>query len=297
MILNEFKHRFNKNKTIGFIFILPALILNLVFFVYPLITAFRMSFYNWPVLGDKEFLALSNYESLFQDIQFWNALGFTFEYTILVTPALFILAFVLAMLIRKPSPGTTFFRSVYFLPVVISMTSCSLLWLWIYNDLHGILNFYLMRIGLINEAIVWMGNKSTSLPAISTMVTWKMAGFTMIILLAGLQSIPKQLYEAAEVDGASYLQKITKITIPLLRPSIALSLVVSVIGSVLAFVQFVIMTRGGPANTTTTIVHHIYNTSFRYFRLGYGSAMGMILLVIMIALSWIQIKIISDTTN
>lgn len=297
MNLSNIKSKFTKNKMIGFIFILPALILNLVFFVYPLVQAFRMSFYKWPVLGEKDFLALSNYTDLFQDGQFWNALGFTFEYTIIVTPALFVLAFTLAMFIRKPIPGTTLFRSIYFLPVVISMTSCSLLWLWIYNDLYGILNYYLMRIGLINEAIVWMGHKSTSLPAVSTMVTWKMAGFTMIILLAGLQSIPQQLYEAAEVDGASYWQKITRITIPLLRPSIALALVVSVIGSVLAFVQFVIMTKGGPANSTTTIVHLIYNTSFRYFHLGYGSAMGMVLLVIMLVLSWLQIKVISDPTE
>jgi multiple sugar transport system permease protein len=278
-------------------FILPAVLLNVVFYVYPLVESFVMSFYDWPVLGQKTFLGLKNYINLLSDSAYWNAMWFTAKYTLLVTPGLFIVAFVLAMLINNRLPGTTFFRSIFFLPVVISMVSCSLIWLWIYNDLYGILNYYLLEWGLIEKPILWMGQASTSLPAISFMIIWKMAGFTMIILLAGLQSIPTEVYEAAYTDGASRWQVIRHITIPLLKPSIGLALIISVIGSVLAFEQFLIMTQGGPSNSTTTVVHLIYNTSFKYFHLGYGSAMTFVLLIILVLLSLIQMRILRNPVD
>jgi len=293
-VKNYFSQR---SKLKGLFFILPALLLNIVFFIYPLFKAFIISFYKWPVLGPKIFLGFKNYINIFSDTVFWDSLYFTFKYTMMVTPLIFILAFLLAMLIKRKLPGTTFFRAIYFMPVVISMVSSSLLWLWIFNDIYGILNFYLQKIGIIDEAVVWMGQASTSLPAISAMITWKMTGFTMIILLAGLQAIPLELYEAAKVDGANKWQQIWKITIPLLRPSMALALIISVIGSVLAFEQFLIMTKGGPANTTTTVVHWIYNTSFKYFHLGYGSSMTFILLAILLLLSWVQMKVIKDPNS
>lgn len=278
-------------------FIIPAMLLNLIFFVYPLIQSFIMSFYEWPVIGEKLFIGLQNYLKLFQDGSYWTSLWFTTKYTILVTPALFLVAFALALLINNTLKGVTFFRTIYFAPVVISMVSCSLMWLWIYNDLYGILNYYLLELNIINNSINWMGQSSTSLPAITFMVAWKMAGFTMIILLAGLQGISEEVYEASKIDGASKIQQIIYITVPLLKPSIALSLVVSVIGSVLAFEQFLIMTNGGPSQSTTTVVHTIYNTSFKYYELGYGSAMTFILLIILVALSVFQLKILKDPVN
>lgn len=281
----------------GYLFILPAVLLNLVFFIFPFFQSLRMSFYKWPVLGEKTFIWLNNYKALFTDIQYWNSMWFTAKYTLLVTPLLFIVAFCLALLINNQLPGTAFFRSVYFTPVIISMVSSSLIWLWIYNDIYGVLNYYLLEWGIIQNPIVWMGNADTSLPAISMMITWKMAGFTMIILLAGLQSIPNEVYEAAKTDGASSLQQIRYITIPLLKPSIGLALIVSVIGSVLAFEQFLIMTGGGPSNTTTTVVHYIYNTSFRYFHLGYGSALTFILLIILVGLSLLQLRILRNPAD
>ncbi len=284
---------FSKFKLSHFIFILPAIILNLIFFLYPLGKVGFMSLHEWPILGDQIFIGIDNYINLFQDEMFWNSLGFTFRYTLMVTPPIFILGFILAMLVKKELPGTTFFRSIYFLPVVISMVSSSLMWLWIYNDLYGILNYYLLRFGIIEQAIVWMGQARTSLPAITFMIVWKMTGFTMVILLAGLQSISEELYEASEVDGASFWQQIRYITLPLLKPTIGLALVISVIGSVLAFEQFLIMTGGGPAQSTTTAVHRIYNISFGHFRLGYGAAMTIILLIILFVLSLLQVKFTS----
>jgi multiple sugar transport system permease protein len=283
-----------KNKLTHLAFVLPAVFLNLIFFVYPLFQSLVMSFYNWPILGEKVFIGLKNYVNLFQDQTYWNSLLFTLKYTLITTPSILIIAFLLALLINNKLPGVTLFRSIYFVPVVISMVATSLMWLWIYNDVYGVLNYILLSLNIVQEPIIWMGNASTSLPAIVFMITWKMSGFTMIILLSGLQSISEEVYEAANMDGASKWQQIRYLTIPLLKPSIALSLVVSVIGSVLAFEQFLIMTHGGPSNTTTTVVHLIYNTSFKYFNLGYGSAMTTVLLIILIVLSYFQFKVMRD---
>jgi multiple sugar transport system permease protein len=272
------------------LFVLPAAVMILVFFVYPLARAFQMSFYEWPVLGDKTFVGLGNYVAAFRDGIYLNSLLFTAKYTLVVTPAIFLVALVLALLINNRLPGTVFFRSVYFLPVVISLVVASVVWLWIYNDLYGVLNYYLARLGLIDGPVNWMGQASTSLPAIAAMITWKTAGFTMVILLAGLQAIPQEVIEAAKTDGAGRWQVLRHITLPLLKPWIVLALVISVIGSVLAFEQFFIMTGGGPSNTTTTAVHWIYINSFKYFKLGYGSAMTFILLIILAILSLLQLR-------
>jgi multiple sugar transport system permease protein len=279
-------------KWTSLLFVLPALLLNLIFFVYPLIQSFIMSFYDVAMLGPRKFVGLDNYMALMQDTSFWNAMWFTLKYILMVTPPIFIVGLLLALTINKKLPGTTFFRSVYFLPVVISMVSSSLVWLWGYNDLNGLINYYLMKIGIIDQPVVWMGQASTSLPAICFMVTWKVSGFTMILLLSGLQSIPQEVYEASKMDGASRWQTFQYITLPLLKPSIVLSLVVSVIGSALAFEQFVVMTQGGPANSTTTIVNLIYDTSFKYFKFGYGASMTMVLMIILLILSTIQVRVV-----
>lgn len=290
------KNRFKK-QIIPILFILPAMLINLIFFVWPFLQSLVMSFFEWPVLGERTFVGLQNYQDLMSDELFWSALGFTMKYAVFVTPCLFVLAFILALMIDGRFKGVTIFRTVYFSPVVISMTSCSLVWLWIYNDLYGILNYLLLKLHIIDEAVLWMGDAKTSLPAVIFMVTWKMAGFSMLIILAAFQSVDEQVYESASIDGASKFRQFFNITLPIIRPQVGLALIMSVIGSVLAFEQFLIMTKGGPSASTTTIVHYIYNTSFKYFKLGYGSAMTMILLIIMLILSLMQARLLKDPTE
>ena len=282
---------------LSYMFVLPAMALNVVFFILPFIQTLRVSFYEWSVLGEKNFIFLDNYAALFQDHQFWVSLGFTLKYALFVTPCLFVFAFILALLINGAFAGVNFFRSLYFAPVVISMACCSMVWLWIYNDLYGVLNYILETTGIIDDPILWMNSGETSLPAIIFMITWKMSGFTMLIILAAFQSVDEQVYEAARVDGANKITQFFKITLPLIKPQVALALIMSVPGSVLAFEQFSIMTKGGPSQTTTTIVHYIYNTSFKYFKMGYGSAMTVILLFILGALSFLQYKVLKDPTK
>lgn len=286
-----------KKLVVPFMFIAPVLIINILFFCLPFLQSLLMSFFEWPLLGEKTFIGFENYKQLFLDEQFRVSLIFTLKYTLLVTPALFLVAFVLALLIDGRFKGATLFRSIYFSPVVISMTSCSLIWLWIYNDLYGILNYILQKFHIIDESILWMGEEKTSLPAIVFMITWKMAGFSMLIILAAFQSVDTQVYESASIDGASKLKQFFHITLPIIRPQVGLALIMSVIGSILAFEQFLIMTKGGPTETTTTLVHYIYNTSFKYYNFGYGSAMTMILLIIMLVLSVAQMRLLKDPTE
>lgn len=284
-------------SVIPFLFICPAIVINLLFFCLPFLQSLTMSFFEWPLLGDKTFVGLENYQTLLADDQFRTSLLFTLKYTLFVTPALFVVAFVLALLIDGKLKGVTLFRTIYFSPVVISMTSCSLIWLWIYNDLYGILNYILQELHIIDDPILWMGTEKTSLPAIVFMITWKMAGFSMLIILAAFQSVDTEVYESASIDGASKVRQFFHITLPIIRPQVGLALIMSVIGSVLAFEQFLIMTKGGPTETTTTLVHYIYNTSFKYYNFGYGSAMTIILLIIMLLLSFAQMRLLKDPTE
>lgn len=284
-------------SVIPFLFICPVIVMNLIFFCLPFLQSLSMSFFEWPLLGEKTFVGLGNYQTLLADDQFRTSLLFTMKYTLFVTPALFLMAFILALLIDGKFKGVTLFRTIYFSPVVISMTSCSLIWLWIYNDLYGILNYILQKLHIIDEAILWMGSEKTSLPAIVFMITWKMAGFSMLIILAAFQSVDTEVYESTAIDGASKARQFFHITLPIIRPQVGLALIMSVIGSVLAFEQFLIMTKGGPTETTTTLVHYIYNTSFKYYNFGYGSAMTIVLLMIMLALSFAQMRLLKDPTE
>lgn len=284
-------------SVIPFLFICPAVVINLLFFCLPFLQSLTMSFFEWPLLGEKTFVGLENYQTLLADDQFRTSLLFTLKYTLFVTPALFLVAFVLALLIDGKFKCVTLFRTIYFSPVVISMTSCSLIWLWIYNDLYGILNYILQELHIIDDPILWMGTEKTSLPAIVFMITWKMAGFSMLIILAAFQSVDTEVYESASIDGASKARQFFHITLPIIRPQVGLALIMSVIGSVLAFEQFLIMTKGGPTETTTTLVHYIYNTSFKYYNFGYGSAMTIILLIIMLLLSFAQMRLLKDPTE
>jgi multiple sugar transport system permease protein len=281
----------------GLLFVLPCLIFIGVFFIIPLIMTAWMSLHDWPLLGSKAFIGLENYQNLLSDKQFWRSLWFTTQYTLLVTPCVFLLGFVLALIVQLPLRGIGFFRTVYFLPVVIGLGTSSLLWVWLLNDRVGLINKLLLDLGLIDKSVVWLGNKTLALTAVVISVVWKTVGLTMILLLAGLQSIPKEFYEAARVDGANFWTQLRFITLPLLRRTFALALVLSVIGSYLAFDQFYILTSGGPRNQTISVVYWIFNNSFVYFDMGYGSALSMVLLFVLVLLSSLQLYLLRDDTS
>ncbi|MER3553044.1 MAG: sugar ABC transporter permease [Meiothermus sp.] len=286
------RRRLGARHWAGLLFVVPSLIFVAVFFLVPLLMTVWMSLHNWPLLGKYSFVGLENYQNLLSDDTFWSSLGFTTKYTLLVTPMIFVVAYALALLVNRAARWVGIFRTIYFLPVVIGLGTSSLLWVWLFNDQVGILQTVLYRLSLVSEPA--MGSSGTALAAVLVSVVWKTVGFTMILLLVGMQAIPDELYEAAKIDGASPWQSQRFITVPLLRRTFALALILSVIGSYLAFDQFYIMTGGGPNNSTITVVYWIYRASFTYFKLGYGSALSLILMLILTAISIVQLLVLRE---
>lgn len=274
---------------LGLAFIAPSVAMIAVFFLLPLGMTVWMSFYNWPLLGKASFIGLDNYAELIGDQQLWRSLGFTALYTVLVTVALFAVAMPLALLVDRPLRAAGVFRTIYFMPVVIGFGAASTLWIWLLNPDSGVFARLLLGLGLIDAAPRPLEQFWPAMGVIILMVVWKSAGFSMVILLTGLQSVPNDLIEAAKIDGASPLQRFRLITLPLMRNSILLVLVLNVTSSMLAFDQFFIITQGGPQNSTISAVFSIFLASFTSYRLGYGSALSLVLLVVLVGISSIQL--------
>ncbi|KKC32866.1 carbohydrate ABC transporter permease [Devosia psychrophila] len=276
----------------GLLYIAPAMALVIVFFVVPVLFTFWMSFHDWPLLGQPEWIGLGNYVRLLTDNRFFTALKFTAYYTVITTIAIFVVAFPLAIFVEKQRRGVGFYRTVFFMPVVVGLATASLLWVWLANVDSGLIGPAIRMMGVTGKKVNLLATFDSAFWTIIVMVVWKVAGFTMIILLTGLQSIPVELNEAARIDGAGRWQRFRHLTLPLMRRTIALALILSVTGSVLAFDQFYIMTSGGPQNRMISVVYYIFNQSFVSFHLGYGSALSIALLAILIALSVVQLRLL-----
>jgi multiple sugar transport system permease protein len=265
--------------------IAPAFLVVAVFFLVPLAYAFYISLTNWPLVGAYHFVGFANYTALVHDNVFLHSVLFTVEYTTIVTPCVFIAGYGLAVLVRRQVTAIGFFRTVYFLPTVVGLSTLSFMALLELQPNSGVVDFLLSKIGLVQNSTAWLISPGLSLLGISALVIWAEAGLVMIILLPGMQAIPADLYQAAEVDGAGRWARERRLTFPLLRRSIAMSLIVSVIGSFLAFNQFVILTGGGPGTSTTTVVEWIYTVAFTQFHLGYATAMSIVLMVLVLLIS------------
>lgn len=287
--------RRRSGNLMGLVYIAPAIALVAVFFIMPLCMTAWMSLHNWPLMGVPRFIGIANYLAIAHDTRFWGALGFTAYYTAIVTVAIFAVAFPLALFIERPRPGVGVYRTLFFMPVVVGFASASLLWSWLLNVDSGLFSPALFDLGLTQRKINLLAGFQPAFWSIIAMVVWKVAGFTMVILMTGLQSIPGELHEAAKIDGAGALARFRLITLPLMRRTLALALILSVSGSVLAFDQFYIILRGGPNNQTLTAVYWIFNQSFVSFKLGYGAALSMVLLVALIILSLIQLRVLRQS--
>lgn len=280
----------NRNALTPFIFLLPACIILGAFIFYPMLNAIWLSFTDYNMIQEANFIGVDNYKELFQDALFWKTLGQTLLYLIVVVPALVILPIFIAILVNRQIKGIGFFRSTYYVPVVTSMVVVGITWKWLYAD-TGILNYFLQSAGIINDPIHWLTSPSTSIFAVMAVTVWKGLGYYMVIYLAGLQSIPDNLYEAAEIDGAGKWQQIKNITIPLLIPSITIVAIMSSISAMKVFEEIYVMTGGGPLNSSKTLVYYIYERAFDHLQMGYASAAGVILFIITLVLSIINIKI------
>lgn len=284
-------------STLGKVVVTPALILLSLFFFLPVVLMLWMSLHRWPLLGKTTFIGLGNYTGALQDQNFLQAAGFTLLYTAIMTPLLLVIGVGLALLIRRPGRAARVFQSIYFLPVVVGFAASGYLWLFMVQPNLGPLLDLLSRGGLASRTDNWLGSLAGALGIVCAMVVWKVAGMQMLLLNSGLQSIPVELEEAARIDGATRAQVFRHIILPLLRPTLALVLVFSVAGSLLAFDQFFIMTSGGPANQTITAVYHIYRVSFLGFQLGYGAALSALLMVALALVSAVQMLILRNSDH
>ena len=286
-----------RRALVGLAMASPAIVLIVAFFLVPLVMTFWISLNNWPLLGRHRFIGLANYTRALADPGFHAALKFTVLYTVVITPVLFLLGLGLAVLVRRRVRAARVFQSLYFMPVCIGLASGSFLWLYLGQARIGPLFDLLRRVGLVQADGNIFASTWGALLMVSGMVTWKVVGLQMLLLLAGLQSIPDDVLEAARIDGATRWKGFWHITVPLLRPTLALVLVFSVAGSLLAFDQFFIMTNGGPSNSTITAVYAIYRTSFISFKLGYGAALSVFLMVILALVSAVQLLLLRNTDH
>lgn len=276
------------------LYVMPALVLVSVFFLAPLGMMGWMSLHRWPLIGHPRWIGLANYHAIWFDTGFWNALSFTVLYTVAVTIGLMAAGFALALLVEKPRPGIGFYRMAYFLPVVIGFASASLLWSWLSNVDAGLFSRLAQMFGFTQGRVNFLASFAPAFWSVIIMVIWKMAGFYMVIIMSGLQSIPADYYEAARIDRANVLQRFRFITLPLVRRPVALALILCISGSMLAFDQFYIILAGGPQNQTMTAVYWIFNQSFVSFRLGYGAALSVVLLAILVVISAAQLWLLRD---
>jgi multiple sugar transport system permease protein len=275
----------------GWLFIAPALLFVAVFVLIPLGQLAAVSLTDRSLLGGGKVIGFSNYWRIWNDASFWRALAFTAKYTLVLTPILMGLGFALALLTVKNTWLKRLTRTVVFLPVVIGLSSSSLLWFWLLDEQVGPLNKLLVDLRLIREPIVWFASADLAFWAVVISISWKVVGFGMVLFVAGIQSINPDILEAALMDGASYCGRVRFIILPLTRRVLLLTTLVSAIGSMLAFDQFYIMTSGGPRGQTFTAVYWIYQNSFISFKLGYGAALSIVLTLIILFFSSMQIAL------
>lgn len=288
--------REKRRKLVGLLFVLPGLISYLAWTLYPIIKSFIMSLYKWNINPNipNKFIGLENYTQLFQDPKFYAALKNTIFYTLITVPGQMVFGFLVALLLNRKMKGQTLFRLLYYLPVITSWVIVSILFQYLFAARGGLVNFLLKDLlHIIQKDVPWLSNLKTAMIPIYTLGIWKGIGWSMLIFLAGLQGIPKQLYEAASLDGANSWQTTTKITLPLMVPTIMFELVMLTIGGFNVFLSVYVMTGGGPMGSTEVLSSYMFKEAFDYFHFGYGSAISVIFFIIVFTIAQIQRKLLA----
>lgn len=282
-------HRRDRKALSGLGFLAPFLVLYILFLFGPSLYGFVMSFFNASLVkgGLSSFAGLGNYAEAFSTPEFWSALWHTVWFTILTTPPLVVLALVLALLADRLVRGRWFFRLVFFAPYVLPSAVVALIWVWLYTPDLGLLNDWVAKLPGNLVAPTWLGDPNWAMISVALTTVWWTIGFNFVLYLAGLQDIPRDLYEASSIDGASPWKQITRITIPLLGRTTTLVAVLQVIASLKIFDQIYLMTGGGPDFATRPAIQYIYDVGFTDYRVGYASAVSMVLFVLILVVSLI----------
>lgn len=266
----------------------PGIILLLVFTFYPIFFGLPLAFTNYSVIGETKWIGLANFERAFADEDFILALKNSILY-IIVVPVIQILSILMAILVNNKLKGVNFFRVSYFVPVVTSMVAVAIAWKWMFEQ-KGIINYILQSVGITDGKTAWLANPDTALYAVMFVTVWKGLGYYMMIYLAGLQSIPTELQEAAKIDGANRKQVTWYVTIPLLKPFVLLCSLLSVMGAIRVFDEVLVMTGGGPAHSSMVAGVYTYNKAFKDFDFGYAAAIGLIVSLIVFVFTILLFK-------
>ena len=282
------------SKRTGFWFILPSMIFVLIFFLVPLVAVLIMSMTNFPLLGDVEFVGLQNYTDMMSDTEFHQTIIQTLIYTVLVTPPLFFVGLGAALLIRKTNKLSSFFRTFFFMPLVIGFGSAAFLWYWLLDPGTGYIPQLLRDLGFGAMEKPILGYMPGALLAVILMVVWKFSSLQMILLMAAMQGIDPEVLESSEMDGAVKWKQLRYITLPLIKRTLGMVFILSIAGSLLAFDQFFIMTGGGPEGQTETMVFYVWRQAFRSFNLGYAAALSVVISIALLLVSLIQVRFINE---
>lgn len=273
---------------VGYLFVLPDLLGLLVFLVLPMLMAFAISFSDWRLTGTPEFVGMRNYEIIFKDPKFGASLGRSVIYTLGFVPTVYCLSLGMAVLLTRKSRTNFFFRTLYFMPIAMSLVVAGVIWRFMFDPGNGLINNLLSTVGL--PTFQWTGNVQSAMISVLIVSIWKSAGYYMIILLAGIQDIPRDYIEAAEIDGANRWQTFRHIIMPLLKPTSFFVIVILTINALQAFDQIYVMTNGGPAQATYTLLMYIYEKAFREWNFGYSAAMSAVLFILIMLLTLVQVR-------
>jgi multiple sugar transport system permease protein len=272
----------------GYLFILPWLLGLALLYLGPMVYSFYMSLMEWDLFTTPRFVGFGNYSKMLDDELFWKSLQNTVIYVGGRVPLVLVLALAIALLLNQKIPGRSFLRTAYYLPVVTPQVAMFLLWAWMFEPNVGIINNALAFFG-VSPGPAWLGHPFWAKPALIIVSAWGV-GSIMVIFLAGLQGVPEHLYEAADLDGANWWQKILNVTLPMITPVIFFNMIMGIIGSFQMFAKAFVMTGGGPANSTLMYVLYLYNQAFLWFRMGYGAALAWVLFAILFVFTAIMFR-------
>lgn len=284
-----------KDAISGYLFIAPALISFIIFVIYPVVASFIISTFDWGILGTPKYLGLENYKALFKDQVFLESLKNTVKWVVIFVPVSILASLILALAMDMPIKGIGFFRTMFYLPVMTPMVVVALLFVWIYNEQFGVLNYLLSFLNI--DPIGWISDKRFSLFSIAIMSVWKSAGYNMLILLSALQGIPESLYEAAALDGITPWRKLINIKLPLIMPSMYFVILTSVIDAFQVFTEVYVMTKGGPGYSTHTVSYYLYANAFEFGKMGYACAMAVVMFIIILCVTLIQDKVLNKNVQ
>lgn len=279
--------RWNREAFHSYVFMSPAILGLLIFTIGPLLASLYLSFTDYNIITDPEWVGLANYAEMFQERLFWQALRVSAIYSVVSVPLGLTLALGLAVLLNHTMRGILVFRSIYYMPTVISGVGVAMLWRWLFNAEFGVINVLLGKVGIQGPA--WLLDANWALPALIITSLWGLGG-TTLIFLAGLQGIPQELYEAAEIDGAGRLSQFRSITLPLISNVTFFNLVLGIIGALQVFTDAFVITRGGPNHATLFLSVYLYQHAFQYLNMGYAAAIAWFMFVIVMLLTLLVFK-------